>query len=82
MLAMDGLTRLLQSRYTSGSIGYHTRTSYLKISHLMFADDVMIFFDGMSDSLHGITGCLDDFASWSGLTVNMNKIKQNCSIHD
>lgn len=70
---MEGLTRLLQTRYETGCIGYHPRTSDLKISHLMFADDVMIFFDGRSDSLHGITECLDDFASWSGLIVNRNK---------
>lgn len=73
VLAMEGLTRLLQSRYASGSIGYHPMTSELKITHLMFADDVMIFFDWRSDSLHGITECLDNFASWSGLTMNRNK---------
>lgn len=73
VLAMEGLTRLLQSRYVSGSIGYHPRTSELKITHLMFADDVMIFFDGRGDSLHGITECLDDFASWSSLVMNRNK---------
>lgn len=73
VLAMEGLTRLLQSRYVSGSIGYHPRTSELKITHLMFADDVMIFFDGRSDSLHGISECLEDFASWSGLVMNRNK---------
>lgn len=33
----------------------------------------MIFFDGSSDSLHGITECLNDFASLSGLRVNRNK---------
>lgn len=73
VLAMEGLSRLLYSRYESGSIGYHPRTSELKISHLMFADDVMVFFDGKADSLHGITECLMDFASWSGLSMNINK---------
>ncbi|WZY87828.1 hypothetical protein YC2023_044563 [Brassica napus] len=54
-------------------IGYHPRTQQLKISHLMFADDVMVFFDGTSNSLHGIAECLDDFASWSGLHMNTLK---------
>lgn len=45
----------------------------MAISHLMFADDVMIFFDGSSNSLHGIAECLDDFASWSGLSMNATK---------
>lgn len=73
VLAMEGLSRLLLSRYEVGIIGFHPRTEQFKISHLMFADDVMVFFDGMSKSLHGITECLDDFASWSGLHMNNTK---------
>ncbi|XP_048611893.1 uncharacterized protein LOC106393218 [Brassica napus] len=56
---------LLAARFDTGNIGYHPRTENVKISHLMFADDVMIFFDGNNNSLHGIAECLDDFASWS-----------------
>ncbi|KAJ4910603.1 Uncharacterized protein Rs2_05224 [Raphanus sativus] len=73
VLGMECLSRLLASRYDSGDIGYHPRTEPVKISHLMFADDVMVFFDGTSNSLHGIAECLDDFASWSGLTMNAAK---------
>lgn len=73
VLAMECLSRLLLSRYEAGCIGYHPRTAELKITHLMFADDVMIFFDGTSNSLHGISECLDDFASWSGLQINATK---------
>lgn len=73
VLAMECLSRLLLSRYEAGLIGYHPRTEQLKISHLMFADDVMVFFDGTSNSLHGISECLDDFASWSGLQMNPTK---------
>ncbi|XP_056848360.1 uncharacterized protein LOC130498784 [Raphanus sativus] len=68
-----GLSRLLTARYDAGLIGYHPRTEHLRISHLMFADDVMVFFDGSSNSLHGIAECLDDFASWSGLHTNPSK---------
>ncbi|XP_024009427.1 uncharacterized protein LOC112084509 [Eutrema salsugineum] len=56
-----------------GYILYHPNTADLEISHLMFADDVMIFFDGSSSSLHGISETLDDFASWSGLHMNQDK---------
>ncbi|XP_033129481.1 uncharacterized protein LOC117126159 [Brassica rapa] len=73
VLAMECFSRLLLSRYEAGSIGYHPRTESLKISHLMFADDVMVFFDGSSNSLHGISECLDDFASWSRLHMNASK---------
>lgn len=73
VLAMECLSRLLKHRYEIGDIGYHPGTHDLKISHFMFADDVMVFFDGTSNSLHGISECLDDVASWSGLHMNTNK---------
>lgn len=75
VLAMECLSCLLLSCYESGVIGYHPRTEYLKISHLMFADDVMVFFDGTCNNLHGIAECLDDFTSWSGLQMNTLKAK-------
>ncbi|KAG2277810.1 hypothetical protein Bca52824_060365 [Brassica carinata] len=56
----------------AGTIGYHPHTDQ-KLSHLMFADVVMVFFYGSSNSLHGISECLDDFASWSGLHMNTSK---------
>lgn len=70
---MEIFSQLLLSRYETGYISFHPKTYELKISHLMFADDVMIFFDGSASSLHGINECLDDFSSWSGLQMNMNK---------
>lgn len=73
VLAMEVFSGLLRSRYNSGYIKYHPKTENLGISHLMFADDVMMFFDGGSSSLHGIAETLDDFASWSGLSMNKDK---------
>ncbi|KAL9816934.1 putative RNA-directed DNA polymerase [Arabidopsis thaliana] len=75
VLVMEVFSGLLRSRYTSGYIAYHPRTSQVEISHLMFADDVMVFFDGASSSLHGIYETLDDFAGWSGLHMNREKTK-------
>lgn len=79
VLAMEVFSNLLQSRFHSGYIHYHPRTSDLKLSHLMFADDVMIFFDGGSSSLHGVSEALDDFASWSGLRINPQKSQLFCA---
>lgn len=62
LLAMESFSKLLQSRFDSGYISYHPKTAELKISHLMFVDDMMVFFDGSSSSLHGIYETLDDFA--------------------
>lgn len=79
VLAMECFSSLLHSRFEAGYIHYHPRTSDLKLSHLMFADDVMIFFDGGSSSLHGVTEALDDFASWSGLRINPQKSQLFCA---
>lgn len=73
VLVMEVFSKLLHSRYDSGYISYHPKTSTLEISHLMFADDVMVFFDGSSSSLHGFYETLDDFAGWSGLRMNREK---------
>lgn len=73
VLAMEVFSGLLATRYDSGYIAYHPQTHDLRISHLMFADDVMIFFDGGSSSLHGINETLEDFAGWSGLHMNRDK---------
>lgn len=72
VLAMEVLSRLTLSR-ESGYISYHPRTSELKLSHLMFVDDVMVLFNGSSSSLHSIIECLDNFSSWSGLKISKNK---------
>ena len=73
VLAMEVFSSLLNSRFQAGYIHYHPKTSPLSISHLMFADDIMVFFDGGSSSLHGISEALEDFAFWSGLVLNREK---------
>lgn len=73
LLAMEVFSSLLKSRYEQGYIRFHPKTSCISLTHLMFADDVMIFFDGSEASLHGINEALDDFASWSGLQMNRDK---------
>ncbi|KAG7587431.1 Endonuclease/exonuclease/phosphatase superfamily [Arabidopsis thaliana x Arabidopsis arenosa] len=73
VLVMEVFSKLLLSRFDAGYIKFHPKTAELSISHLMFADDVMIFFYGSEFSLHGINEALDDFANWSGLQMNREK---------
>lgn len=40
---MEVFGRLLENKYEDGSIGYHSKGNDPKISHLAFADDVMVF---------------------------------------
>lgn len=45
----------------------------------MFADNVMIFFNGSSSCIHGISETMNFFASWSGLHMNKNKTELFCA---
>lgn len=70
---MEVFSSLLKTRFDAGYIYYHPRTSELSITHLMFADDVMVCIYGGCSSLHEITKVLSNFASWSGLEINKDK---------
>lgn len=73
VMAMEVFAELLNQRFLNGSIGFHPLGRNPAISHLAFADDIMIFFDGSSSSLQGITDSLEDFHLLSGLELNRGK---------
>ena len=64
---------MLNQKFASGRIGYHPAATNPLVTHLAFADDVMIFFDGQYGSLHQISATLERFATWSGLSMNRSK---------
>ena len=67
VLAMEVFSQLLNREFASGQIGYHPAATNPLVTHLAFADDVMIFFDGEYGSLRHISATLERFATWSGL---------------
>lgn len=73
VLSMEVLAQLLKKNFAEGNIGYHPAADNPEITHLAFADDLMIFFDGQRSSLQQIADTMDSFASWSGLTMNKDK---------
>lgn len=73
VMVMEVLGNILQSKFDAGSIGFHPLGRTPQISHLAFADDIMIFFDGKSSSLQTIADSLDDFQKVSGLSMNKDK---------
>lgn len=73
VLAMEVLAQMLNSSFNTGLIGYHPAALNPPITHLAFADDVMIFFDGQVNSLQNISLTLDRFSAWSGLSMNRSK---------
>ncbi|KAL1213840.1 putative ribonuclease H protein [Cardamine amara subsp. amara] len=73
VLGMDIFSRLLDARFQDGQIGYHPKATNPNVSHLIFADDVMVFYDGEISSLQAIVKLLDYFSTISGLILNINK---------
>ena len=52
---------------------YHWRCSKTKLTHISFADDIMLFCGKFLRSARVLNGALMDFSSWSGLCPNYNK---------
>ncbi|WZZ38401.1 hypothetical protein YC2023_034660 [Brassica napus] len=73
VIAMDVLSKLLDKRAIEGRFGIHPECDAPMITHLSFADDVLIFFDGTASSLRGILDILDEFRLMSGLKINRQK---------
>ena len=73
VLALEVFSQLLIKKYVDGSVGFHPQTKDLKVTHLSFADDLIIFSDGSVNSIKCIADTLEDFSLWSGLHMNKSK---------
>ncbi|KAG7587049.1 Reverse transcriptase domain [Arabidopsis thaliana x Arabidopsis arenosa] len=70
---MDVLSKKLDKGVIEQRFGLHPQCVVPMITHLSFADDILIFFDGTEVSLTGILHILDEFKLESGLGINKNK---------
>ncbi|XP_033134016.1 uncharacterized protein LOC117127540 [Brassica rapa] len=73
VIALEVFSQMLNAKFRVGDIGYHPNTSEIEATHLAFADDIMIFFDGEKSSLENIVDTMELFATWSGLRMNKDK---------
>ncbi|CAN1293082.1 LINE-1 retrotransposable element ORF2 protein [Linum perenne] len=73
VIAIEGLSRLLDIEGSSRRLPFHPQCLKLKLTHLAFADDMMIFSNGSVYGLETIVSVLEKFAGWSGLKVNPDK---------
>lgn len=75
VIVMEYLSRLLVSRFQNRQLQYHPRCARLHISHVLFADDIMIFRKASSKNVAGILQVLYEFVDASCLHCNMSKIQ-------
>lgn len=73
VLAMDILSKNLDKAARSQLFIPHPTCLNPLVTHLSFADDVLIFFDGTESSLQGILNVLNGFHRVSGLAINLAK---------
>ncbi|GJS99508.1 RNA-directed DNA polymerase, eukaryota, reverse transcriptase zinc-binding domain protein [Tanacetum coccineum] len=73
-LVMEVLNLLIQKNIEeSKGFKYHFGCKKLKITHLCFADDLLIFCHGDLESVKIMKKSLDEFSGVSGLLPNMHK---------
>lgn len=61
---------------------HHWKCKGMKLTHLFFANDVLLFSHGDIDSIHHIMHCISRFSSFSGLHPSIHKsivFLSNCS---
>jgi len=67
-LVMEVLNLMIKRKISeTGSFSYHRNCEEQEITHLCFADDLLIFSHGDSESVRVIKDSLDEFSSVSGL---------------
>lgn len=75
VMAMDILGKELDIAVRSYLFSPHPKCIDSLVTHLSFADDVLIFFDGLEQSLQGILEVLKRFYLASGLKLSLAKSK-------
>ena len=67
------LSKMMNKAVEAQQFGYHHQCRELKLTHLSFADDILVFTDGSNRSLRGVLDVMDQFAAISGLHINAAK---------
>ena len=73
VLVKNCLSMALQRAASSGLFHYHPRCGKTKLTHLSFADDLLIFTDGSLSSVQAILAVLKDFEQRSGMAISLQK---------
>lgn len=72
-LVMNILSQKLNDAAEEGKFNYHPKCQASGLTHLCFADDLLIFSDGSSKSIQGILTALEEFKQISGLSISPEK---------
>ena len=73
VICINVLSQMLDKAAEKKLFGYHPRCKNILLTHLCFADDLMIFTDGTKRSIEGFLKIFEDFATMSGLRISLEK---------
>ncbi|KAL0380944.1 UNVERIFIED_CONTAM: hypothetical protein Sangu_0158700 [Sesamum angustifolium] len=73
LLCMEYFLRLIKRNTSNSDFNFHLKCEKLKITHLLFADDLMLFSRGDLPSIHILMEYLQELRDVSGLAVNTAK---------
>ncbi|VFQ77357.1 unnamed protein product [Cuscuta campestris] len=73
LFCIEYLSRVLNTKAREGVFNYHKDCVELGITHLAFADDLMLFSRGDFQSVQILIDALSHFSSVSGLNLNPTK---------
>jgi len=73
VLAMEGLSLLLEVATASPLFSFHPKCKVVRLNHLCFADDLLVFSVANCNSVSAILSALAEFESLLGLRSNPSK---------
>ncbi|KAL6512997.1 hypothetical protein OROHE_019787 [Orobanche hederae] len=73
VLAIEYLSRMLKNLHLHKDFRYHPCCAPLKINHLSFEDDLLLFSKGTMKSISSMLQAFDNFSLTSGLQANLDK---------
>lgn len=73
VICMNVLSLKLDKAVEEKKFQYHPRCKTLYLTHLCFADDLMVFVEGSKQSIEGAISVFDEFATWYGVSISIEK---------
>ncbi|XP_056844021.1 uncharacterized protein LOC130496191 [Raphanus sativus] len=73
VIAMNCLSFMLNKAVVANKLKFHAKCEKAKLTHLSFADDLLIFIDGSIESVQNVLMILREFENRSGLAVSLQK---------
>ncbi|WZZ48529.1 hypothetical protein YC2023_048636 [Brassica napus] len=73
VIALNNLSLMLNRAAQEMHFNYHHNCPNSRLTHLCFADDLLIFMDGSLESVQAVLQVLREFESRSGLSVSVHK---------